>query len=128
MVRPYHRKFPNTWWLKRRPYFLFMLREATAIFVAGYSVFLLVLLRRLGEGEEAFAAFLETLRSPLSLALHWVALAFALYHTVTWFNLTPKILVLRIGERKVPGALIAGANYVAWLALSAAVACAVLSL
>ena len=27
MPRPYHRPHSNTWWLKRRPYFVFMMRE-----------------------------------------------------------------------------------------------------
>jgi fumarate reductase subunit C len=61
------------------------------------------------------------MRSPAFLALNTVALAFVLFHSVTWFNLAPKAMVVRLGGRRVPDALIAGANYAAWLVLSAGV-------
>ncbi len=44
-----------------------------------------------------------------------------LYHSITWFNLTPKVFVLWRGEERVSPILIAGANYVAWIIASAAV-------
>ncbi len=34
--------------------------------------------------------------------MHILALAAALYHSITWFNLTPKIMPLYIGEDRVP--------------------------
>ncbi len=43
--------------------------------------------------------FWTALKSPLAILFHVVALAFALFHTCTWFNLTPKALVVR-RERK----------------------------
>jgi fumarate reductase subunit C len=61
------------------------------------------------------------MRSPAFLVLNTIALALVLFHSVTWFNLAPKAIVLRPGGRRVPDALIAGANYAAWLVLSAAV-------
>lgn len=121
-MSPYDRPFPNTWWLQRRPYFLFVVREATAVFVAAYCVFLLVLVHRLGQGPEAYAGLLEALRSPASVVLHLIVLAFALFHSVTWINLTPKIMVLQVGAKKVSPRLIAAANFVAWAGLSAALA------
>ena len=117
-MKPYHRPFPNTWWLKRRPYFLFMIRELTAIFVGGYCVFLLFFIHKVSQGPEAYAQMIEGLKSPVSIILHLIALAFAIYHSVTWFNLTPKIIVLQIGEERVPPFLIAGVNFAAWLGLS----------
>ena len=50
-----------------------------------------------------------------------------LYHTVTWLNLTPKVLVIWRGESRVSPLLIAGAHYVAWLIVSIVVAWIVLS-
>jgi len=52
---------------------------------------------------------------------HLFALAFALYHSVTWLNLTPKALPVQIGEEFVPDAAIAGAHFAAWGALTLAV-------
>jgi len=68
-----------------------------------------------------FGAFLEALQSPTSIGFHVIALGFAIYHSVTWFNLTPKALPLQIGEAFVPDAAIAGAHFAAWAVLTAAV-------
>ena len=114
----YHRPVPNTWWLKRKPYILFMIRELTSIFVAGYCVFLLILVFKLGEGHTSYNNLIATLKSPTSVVLHLVSLAFVLYHTITWFNLTPKILVLYRGEDRVPPRLVAGIFYVGWIGIS----------
>ena len=54
----YHRHVPNTWWLQRRPYILFMIRELTSVFVAGYCIFLLVFVFKLTEGADAYANFM----------------------------------------------------------------------
>ena len=51
-----------------------------------------------------------------------LALLFVLLHSVTWFNLAPKAMVVRLKGKRMPDALVAGANYAAWLVLSAAVA------
>lgn len=118
MRKPYIRPIPASWWLKRRPYFWFMVRELTAVFVAAYGVFLLVMLWKLRSGPEAFADFLSILQSPLSIVLHIIALLFAIYHSITWFNLSPKVTVVRLGEEKVSPALVAGSNYVLWVILS----------
>ena len=105
---------PVTWWLNRKTYFLFMVRELTCLFVGGYALFLLVLL---GQANDA-VAFAAMLNSPLSVVLHLVALLMVLYHSVTWINLTPKVMVVWRGEDRVSPRWIAAANYVAWVALS----------
>ncbi len=115
---PYVRPVPALWWLKRRPYTLFIIREATAIFVGLYCLILLALLYALGRGESAYAGMLALLKSGPAIALHAVALVFTLYHSVTWFNLAPKAIVVPMGEGRVPEALIAGANYAAWAVVS----------
>ena len=114
------------WWLKRWPYFLFMVREMTSVGVAGYSVFLLYLVYRLGQGSEAYEVAIGLIMSPPSIALHLIALVLAVYHTVTWFNVTPKVIVIHLGEERVPAFVIAGAHYAGWLAVSMIVAWAVL--
>ena len=118
-MKPYVRQYPNTWWLSRRPYFLFMVREFTSIFVAGYCVFLLYFIHKLAQGPDAYYGVIEAVQSPVSIILHIIAFIFAVYHSVTWFKLTPKIMVLRIGEERIPSFLISGANFVAWVAVSA---------
>ena len=122
----YHRPVSNTWWLKRKPYILFIIRELTSVFVAGYCIFLLVLVYKLTQGADAYGNFMVALKLPSSVALHLISLAFVLYHTITWFNLTPKILVLYRGEERIPQGLIAGTFYVGWLVVSILVAWLVL--
>ncbi len=121
-MKPYVREYPNTWWLSRRPYFLFMLREFTAVFVAAYCVFLIYFVYKLSQGPDAYYGVIELLRSPLSIILHIIAFIFAIYHSITWFNLTPKIFILRFGEKQVPAFVISGANFIAWVVISAIVA------
>lgn len=114
----YRKPASNTWWLKRTPYILFMIRELTSVFVAGYCIFLLVVIYKLGEGAMTYNNFIATLHSPISVVVHLISLAFVLYHTITWFNLTPKILVLYRGEDRVPQGLVAGVFYIGWIVVS----------
>ena len=118
----YIRKVPNTWWLMRKPYFLFIVRELTSVAVAVYCAFLLYLMYTLSEGPEAYAAAIGLIMSPTSYVLHAVGLLLVLYHVITWFNVTPKVLVFHIGEERVPAVIIAGAHYAGWLVVSGAVA------
>ena len=121
-MRPYHRPMTAGWWLKRRSYVLFMLRELTSVWIAAFLVVYLVQLAALGRGAESYEAFLQRLRMPWWVAFHVLALVAALHHAITWFNLTPKAIVIRIGEERVSPILIAGANYALWLAVSVGVA------
>jgi fumarate reductase subunit C len=118
--RPYLR--PMTWrWIVRHPrYVRYMVREASCLAIGGWTLLAVWGLKRLAEGPAAWAAFLESLRSPASVVLHVLALGLATYHSITWFNLTPKALPLQLGESFVPAALVAGAHYAAWAALSLA--------
>jgi len=119
MRKPYVRPMPGTWYLHTWAYRLFMIREVTSVFIAAYLVFLLVWLYRLGQGPEQFEAMLRATRSPLSVVLHVLALAAALYHSCTWFNLTPKVMPVRVGEERLPDLLVAVAmGYFPWIVLS----------
>ena len=113
--KEYIRPMPAAWWLKRRTYFLFMVRELTCVFVGGYALFLLVLATR-RDDQQAFEALL--LDSPVLWALQIIALPMVLYHSITWLNLTPKVMVLWRGEERVSPTLIAGANHAAWAIVS----------
>ena len=51
-----------------------------------------------------------------------LAFFFVLLHTITWFNLAPRALVVRVRGQRMPDRPIVGANYGAWLVVSAVVA------
>ena len=73
---------------------------------------------KIADENETYKLLIIFLKSPLNLILHLISFPFILYHTITWFNLTPKIMVLQIGEEKVPKELIAGLVYISWGLLS----------
>jgi fumarate reductase subunit C len=114
----YKQPMSATWWLSTRNYFLFMLREVSALFVASFVVSYLVGLYRLSQGEAQYTAYLESLQTPFACISFVLILAFALYHTVTWFSLTPIVMVVRVGSRVIPARLVLLTNYLAWLVLS----------
>ena len=91
--------------------------------MAWFVVFLLLLVRAVGRGGPAYRRFLDWSREPWMLALNVVALAFVVFHAITWFNLAPQAMVVR-GARQagaaVPGSLVA--HYAAWAVVSALVA------
>ena len=129
MPKPYIRKMPATWWLRNRAYFWFMMRELTAVFMAVYCVILLVMLYRMKQGNSSFFDFLLTvLENPLSIAFHFLAFVAAMYHTMTWFALVPKVFVIRMGEEKAPPILLVLGHWVGWLVVTAFVIWAVFGL
>jgi fumarate reductase subunit C len=109
------------WWIRRRSYAFFVLRELSAVFVAWSVVFVLLLVRALAQGEPEYRAFLGWAATPWVVVLNVVTLAFLVLHAVTWFNLTPAAMVVRLRGRRVPPAAVAGGAYAAWLVASAVV-------
>ena len=85
------------------------------VFKSKHALILLVALKRLSEGREAWEAFMHNLTGPAGVVLQLVILAFAVYHSTSWFNVTPKAMPVQIGEQFLPGAVIVGAHYAAWL-------------
>jgi fumarate reductase subunit C len=125
-MRAYKRPMSWTWWLDKRAYLLFMLREMTSIFIAAYLALFLIQIAQLSRGAEAYAAFLKRLASPGWILFHLVAFVAALYHSITWFNLTPKVFPVRMGEERLAPIFVIAPNYVAWVAVSAVIAWIVL--
>jgi succinate dehydrogenase subunit C len=110
------------WWLRKRSYFAFILREISSLFVAWSILFLLLIVFEVGRGPAAYGAFLAWTRQPWVMALNVSSLLLVGFHAITWFNLAPQALVVRLGHTHVPGILIAASNYAAWVVVSAFVA------
>jgi succinate dehydrogenase subunit C len=124
--RPYRKPVGVLWWLRKRSYTFFVLREISAVFVAWTVVFVLMLVRALAQGEPEYRAFLDWAGTPWVVALNVVTLAFLVLHAVTWFDLTPAAMVVRVGGRRLPPQAVAGGAYAAWVVVSALVAWLVL--
>jgi fumarate reductase subunit C len=122
LPKSYHTRVSTYWWLARWVYLKFILREASSVFVAWTVVVTLLQIRALARGPADYAEFQNWLRSPLLLALNAVSLFFVIFHAVTWFNLAPKAMVIRLRGKRLPNLAIAAPNYVVWVVISAAVA------
>lgn len=116
--KPYVRAITSEWIFRHPRYLRYLVREFSCLFIGGWTLLMVWGLKQLSQGPAAWAVFLEVLRSPGSIVFHVLALGFAVYHSITWFNLTPKALPLQIGEGFVPDRAIAGAHFGAWAALS----------
>ncbi len=117
----HRRRIPIFWWLEKRSYTRFIIRELTSMAVGYFVVLTLVQLWVLAEGEAAYQRFLELLQRPPVLAFHALVLLALLFHTITWLNLAPKALVLRLAGKRLPDLAVLLAHYLAWLAVSALV-------
>lgn len=115
------------WWIRKWPYVRFISRELTSILVAVYAILLIVQLSALSRGEQAWQALLDWFATPYSIGLHVVILLCVLFHSITWFNLAPTAMVVKIGKKRIPGTAIVAMNYLMWIFLSGAVAWIVLS-
>jgi fumarate reductase subunit C len=118
----YQRRVSTYWWLGRWPYLRFILREISSLFVAWFVVLTLLELAALGRGPEAWARFSERMAAPWMVGLNAISLAFVVYHALTWFHLAPKAMAIRIRGKRVPAWAIMAPNYVAWAAVSVALA------
>ena len=106
------------WWLGEWHYLKFILRELSSVAVATFVIETLFMLSALRDGPEAYAHFQQCMRNPLLIMLNVVSFLFIVFHTITWFNLAPSAMPVRMGGKRVPGALIAAPSYVAWIVVS----------
>lgn len=120
--RWYRERVSTYWWLWRWPYLKFVLREISSIFVAWYVLLTVLQIRAMLSGPRSYADFQEFLATPPVILFNAVSFVFVLIHTITWFNLAPRAMAVRVGGRRVPDILISAPNYAAWLAVSAGVA------
>ena len=118
-ARYYRQRMPLLWWVKRRSYTKFMLRELSSVFVALFVVELLLLVRAVANGPAAYDDFLNTMANPAMIVLNLIALAFVLLHAVTFANLTPRAMVVRLRGRTVPPQAILAGVYFGWLVVTA---------
>ena len=117
--KEYIRPMPSNWWMHNRHLVQFMIRELTAIFVAGYAIFLLIILYQSNGKADDFKFFFENvMANKLVIGLQLLALVFVLFHSFTSFNAAPVMMVVWRGDEKLDPRLIIAGNYAAWLVVS----------
>ena len=107
------------WWLRKRTYFVFVMRELSSLFVAWFVLYLLLFFRAVGQGDAAYHRFLDRADSPVLVVINVVGFAFVVLHTVTWFMVTPQAMAPHVRGKPVPAPLIIGGLYAALAVVSA---------
>lgn len=100
--KPYVRTVAPDWWRSLPFYRFYMLREGTAVPAVWFSIVLIYALYALKNGAESWGAFVGFLQNPIVIILNLIALAGALLHTKTWFELAPKASILIVKDEKLP--------------------------
>ncbi len=109
---------PILWWVHKWSHLRFILRELTSLGVGFYAFVLIFYIRSLKRGPEAFAEFSTWLESSWSIGLHIIAFLLVAYHSITWFKLAPKAMVVKLGKNRIPDSVIVGLNYATWILIS----------
>jgi fumarate reductase subunit C len=79
---------PRGWWLAKRHYFLYMLREFTALPMALWLIWLLFEIHRAANGPKGY----YPAASPAFIVFSIVCLAASLYHSYTFLSLAGVII------------------------------------
>ena len=110
---PYKR--PMTGWWNRDPFFVrYMVREMSALAVAGYAIVLMVGVLRLSQGEAAWNGWLAAMKSPLSILLHLAFFVGMVVHAKSWFEIMPKTMpMMFIGGQRLAATTITRTGWAA---------------
>ena len=100
--KPFMRDTTTCWWTKNGYYLFYMFREGTAVFAIWFSLELIAFVFSIVLGGDAFLCMLNFLRNPLVLFLNFVTLLGTLFHSLTWFQLTPKATQVVFQGKKLP--------------------------
>jgi fumarate reductase subunit C len=114
------------WWLGQWRYLRFVLRELSSVFVAIAVIMTLLQLRALRAGPDAYVHLQQQLRTPLVVFVSTISLFFVLFHTITWFNLTPRAMPVKLQGKLLPEWMVAAPNYALWIVLSVTIAVLIL--
>ena len=87
--KPYIRPVKRGWWLQRRKYILYMIREATAFVNLWVAVELTAIILAAAFVPDAAQRIDELVTHPAVIAFHIVALLATIMHTVTWYHIFP---------------------------------------
>jgi fumarate reductase subunit C len=113
-TKTYRPKMGAGWWTRKRHYFLYMVREFTALPLSLWLLWLLYEIYRAGRGPAHFYAPSSTAFVIFSV----VCLGFALYHSFTFLSLAGVILHFKVLDKPVPSRLIVLSQFGAWLVAS----------
>lgn len=110
--KPYKPQLSRTcWFMTHARYKTYMLHEISSIFVAIYSIILIVGLFRLGSGQQAWESWLAGVTSPIGVIFNLIAFVFFVIHTTSWFKAVPQATRIMRGDEVLPGNILVSAHY-----------------
>jgi fumarate reductase subunit C len=109
---------PTTWWTRSRHYFLYVVREFTALPLALWLLWLLVEIKRAGDGPARYAPH----GSAVFVVFSVIVLLFALYHSFTFLTLAGTIIHVKVFDKPVPPSLIVLSQFALWAVASGVIA------
>ena len=109
-ARSYGWSMPAGWWMRKRHYFFYVVREFTALPLAIWLLWLLIEIKRAGEGPAGYVPQGSTGFVIFSV----VCLFFALYHSITFLSLAGVIIHLKVLDRPVPSKAIVLTMFGLW--------------
>lgn len=102
----------RTWWLKHGAFKAYMVREATVLPLLFFLLSLATGMYSLWRGPHAWQLWQSTMAHPLMLLVNSIALLASLYHAYTFFQLFPRVMPIRIGEKTLSPRLLIAAQWV----------------
>jgi len=105
---------PSSWWLRKRHYFMYVVREFTALPMALWLLWLLWDIKSAGAGPSGFQAP----RGIGFVVFSAVCLAFAMYHSYTFLKLAGVIIHLKVFDKPVPPGVIVLTMFGLWAVAS----------
>ena len=103
--KKYVRPMTATWWQKLDFYKAYMVREATSIFAVWFCIVLLYCVLFLASNPVpglGIVDFIGFLRNPIVVFLNIITLIATLYHTATYFVMTPKVMNIIVKNERLP--------------------------
>ena len=113
-TRAYRRPMPAGWFTSKSHYFWYVVREFTALPLALWLLWLLVEIKRAGDGPPHYSPH----GSAPFIAFSVVVLLFALYHSYTFLSLAGVIIHVKVLDRPIPSRLIVASQFGLWILAS----------
>jgi fumarate reductase subunit C len=114
----YRWSMPSTWWTRNRHYFFYVVREFTALPLALWLLWLLVEIKRAGDGPAKYSPHSSTPFVIFSV----VVLLFSLYHSVTFLSLSGLIIRVKILDKQIPERMVTAGMFGIWAVASIVIA------
>jgi fumarate reductase subunit C len=120
----YRAPVSSTWWLRKRSYFIYMLRDFSPIPITLWLIWLLVEIWRLRSGPAGYRPH----ASIAFVVFSAICLLFALLHSITFLSLSGVVLRVRLGSRALRPALVTGVMFAIWLGATIVIGAALIGL